>query len=98
MNTFVILPLHEYMTQRDPGEHDQWQGYMTVFVVNHGIIKLISIPTALIGLNMKIDVDKPRDWLRQEVKWTLAIHLQLSTQSVLDLHSVHHLLHALPQE
>jgi hypothetical protein len=47
---------------------------------------------------MKLDVDKPWDCFRQEVKWMLAIHWQLSTLSALDLDCVHHLPHALPQE
>ena len=47
---------------------------------------------------MKFDVGKPRDCFRQELKWMLAIHWQLSTLSALDLDRVHHLPHALPQE
>jgi hypothetical protein len=34
MNTFVLLPRQESMAQRGAGKNDQWQGYMTVFVVN----------------------------------------------------------------
>jgi riboflavin transporter FmnP len=48
MNTFVLLPLQESMVQRSTGKHDQWQGYMTILVVNYGIIKSISILTAVI--------------------------------------------------
>jgi len=73
MNTFVHLPLHESMVQRSAGKHDQWRGYMTVLVVIHGIIKSISILTAVIRPMIEYDVDKPRDCFRQEVKWTLAI-------------------------
>jgi len=73
MNTFVLLPLQESMAQRGACKHDQWRGYMTVLVVNHGIVKSISILTAVIRLTIKFDVDKPRDCFRQEVKWTLAI-------------------------
>jgi hypothetical protein len=73
MDTFVVLPLQECMAQRGAGKHDQWQGYMTVLVVNHGIIKSISILTAVIHLMIKCDVDKLRDSFRQEVQWTLAI-------------------------
>jgi hypothetical protein len=73
MNTFVLLPLQESMTQSGAGKHDQWRGYMTVLVVNHGIIKSISILTAVIRPMIKFDVDKLRDCFRQEVKWTLAI-------------------------
>jgi len=73
MNTFVLLPLHEGMAQCGAGKHDQWRGYMTVLVVNHGIIKSISILTAVIRSMIEFDVDKPRDCFRQEAKWTLAI-------------------------
>jgi len=61
------------MVQRGAGKHDQWRGYMTVLVVIHGIIKSISILTAVIRPMIEYDVDKPRDCFRQEVKWTLAI-------------------------
>jgi hypothetical protein len=73
MNTFVLLPLHQSMAQRGACKHDQWQGYMTVLVINHGIIKPISILTVVIRKMIKFDVDKPRDCFRQEVQWTLAI-------------------------
>jgi hypothetical protein len=86
------------MAQRGACKHDQWQGYMTVLVVKHGIIKSISILTEVIRPMIKFDVDKPRDCLREEVKWTLAIRYQLSTLSALDLDRVHHLPHALLQE
>jgi len=71
---------------------------MTVLVVNHGIIKSISILTAVIRPMIKFDVDKPPDCFRQEVKWTLAIRLQLSTLAALDLGRVHHLPQALLRE
>ena len=74
MKTFDILPLQESMAQRGACKHDQWRGYMTVLVVNHGIIESISILTTVIRPMIKFDVDKPPDCLRQEVKWTLAIH------------------------
>jgi len=61
------------MAQHGAGKHDQWLGYMTVLVVHHGIIKSISILTAVIRPMIKFDVDKPRDCFSQEVKWTLAI-------------------------
>jgi len=73
MNTFVLLPLQDSMAQRSAGKHDQWRGYMTVLVVNQGIIKSISILTVVIRPMIKFDIDKPRDCFRQEVKWTLAI-------------------------
>ena len=68
MNAFVLLPLQESMAQCGAGKHDQWQGYMTVLVVNHGITKSMSILTAVIRPMMKFDVDKPWDCFRQEVK------------------------------
>jgi len=98
MNTFVLLLLQESMAQCGACKHDQWRGYITVLVVNHGIIKSISILTAVIRPMMKFDVDKPRDCPCQEVKWMLAIRYQLSTLSALDLDRVHHLPHALIQE
>jgi hypothetical protein len=72
MNTFVLLPLKESMVQRGAGKHDQWRGYMTVLVVNNGIIKSICTLTAVIRVMIKFDVDKPWDCFRHEVKWTLA--------------------------
>jgi len=98
MNTFLLLPLQEGMAQRGAGKHDQWRGYMTVLVTSHGIIKSISILTMGICLMIKLDVDEPRDCIRQEVKWTLAIRSQLLTLSALDLDCVHHLAHTLLQE
>jgi hypothetical protein len=73
MNAFVRLPSHESHAQPSAGKHDQWQGYMTVLVVNHGIIKSIRILTAVICLIIEFDVDKPWDCFCQEVKWMLAI-------------------------
>jgi hypothetical protein len=73
MNTFVLLPLQESVAQCGAGKHEQWRGYMTNFVVNHGIIESISILTAEIRLMIKFNVDKPLDCFRQEVKLTLAI-------------------------
>jgi len=73
MNAFVLLPLQESMVQRGAGKHDQWRGYMTVLVVNHGSIKSISILTAVIRLMIKFDVNNLRDCFRKEVKWMLAI-------------------------
>jgi hypothetical protein len=95
MNTFVHLQLQEIVAQRGAGKHDQWPRYMTVLVVNHGIVKSISILTAVIRLMVKFDVDTQRDCFRQEVKWTLSIDYQLSTLSALDLDRVHYLPHAL---
>ena len=73
MNTFVLLPLQESVAQRSAGKHDQWRGYMTVLVVNHGIIKSISILGAVNRPMIRFGVDKPWNCFRQEVKWTLAI-------------------------
>jgi hypothetical protein len=98
MNTFVLLPLQESMAQRGACTHEQWREYMTVLVINRAIVKSIGILTAVIRLMIKIDVDKPRDCLRQEVKWMLAICYQLSTLSRLDLERIPNLPHALLQE
>jgi hypothetical protein len=98
MNTFVLLPLQESMAQRGACKHDQWREYITVLGVNHGMIECISILTAVIRQMIKFNVDKMWDCLRQEVKWTQAIHYQLSTISALDLDRVHHLPHALLPE
>jgi len=38
MNTFVLLPLQESMAQSGACKHDQWRGYMTILVVNDGIV------------------------------------------------------------
>jgi hypothetical protein len=61
MNKFVLLPLQERMAQRSAGKHDQWRRYMTVLVVNRGIIKSICILTAVICPLIKFDVEIPRD-------------------------------------
>jgi hypothetical protein len=98
MNTFVLLPLQESLAQHGSCKHDQCGGYMTVVVVNHGIMKSISILTAVIHPMIKFDVDKPRDCFHPEVKWTLDIRYQLSTVSSLDLDRVDHLPHALLPE
>ena len=98
MNAFVLLQLQESMAERGAGKHDQWRGYMTVLVVNHGIINSISILTAVIRSMIKFDVDKPQDCFRQEVQWTLAIRSPLSILSAFDLDRVHHLRHAPLQE
>jgi len=55
------------MAQHGEGEHDQWRGYMTIVVVNHGIIESISILTTDIRPMIESDVDKHRDCFRQEV-------------------------------
>jgi hypothetical protein len=67
------LPLQESKAQCGAGKHDQWRGYMTILVVNHGMIKSNIILTAVIRPMIKFDVDKLQDCFRQEVKWTLAI-------------------------
>jgi hypothetical protein len=73
MNTFVLLTHKESMVQCRAGTHDQWRGYMTILVVNHGIVKSISLLTTVIRLMMKCNVDSLRDCFPQKVKWTLAI-------------------------
>jgi hypothetical protein len=60
------LPLQESMAQRGAGKHNQWRGYMTVIVVNHGIIQSISILTVAIRPMIKYGVDSPRNLVRQE--------------------------------
>jgi hypothetical protein len=95
MNTFVLLPFQESMAQRGACEHNQWRGYMTVFVVNHGIIKSICILTWDIFPMIKFDIDTPWDCFYQEVNFTLAIHQQLLTLSAWDLGPVHHVPHTL---
>jgi hypothetical protein len=86
------------MAQRSAGNYDQWRGYMTVLVVNHGIIKSISILTVVIRPMITFVIHQPRNCFQQEGKWTLAIRWQLSTLSALDLGHVYHLPHALLQE
>jgi hypothetical protein len=61
------------MAQRSAGKHDLWLGYMTVLVVNCGIIKSISILTAVIRSMIKFAVNTLWDCFRQKVKLTLAI-------------------------
>jgi len=73
MNTFVLLPLQGSMAQRGAGKRNQMRGYMTVLVVDHGIVKSISKLTAVICPMIKFNVDKPRNRFRDEVNWTLAI-------------------------
>jgi hypothetical protein len=73
MNTVVLLPLQESMAQCSAGKDDHWRGYMTVLIVNQGIIISPSILSAVICTMIKFDEDKPLDCFRQEVKWTLAM-------------------------
>jgi riboflavin transporter FmnP len=73
MNAFLLLPLQESMAQPSAGKHDQWEGYMTIVVINVGIIKSISILTGVIGLMVKFHADILQDCFCQEVQWTLAI-------------------------
>jgi hypothetical protein len=71
---------------------------MTVLVANDGIITSISILTVDIRRMIKFDLYNLLDGLREEVKWTLVIHLQLLTLSALQLDRIHHLPHPLPHE
>jgi hypothetical protein len=73
MDTFVPLPLQVNMAQCGAGTYDQWRGYITVLVINHGIIKSILILTAVVHPMIKSDVDELWDCFCQEVKWMLAI-------------------------
>jgi hypothetical protein len=95
MNTCILLPVQESRVQRGAGKHDWWRGYMTLLVVNHGIIKSIPILTTVIHQMTTFDVDKPWDCFSQEVKWMLAIRSQHSTLPALDLDHVHYLPPAL---
>jgi hypothetical protein len=61
MNTFILLPRQESMTQCSAGKHDQWRRYVTVLVVNHAFIKSISILTAVIRPMIKFDLDMAWD-------------------------------------
>jgi hypothetical protein len=74
MTSFVLLPLQGSMVQRGACKHDQWRGYMTVLVVNHGILKSISILSAVLRLMITFDVGKLWDCLHKKVQCTLAIH------------------------
>jgi len=73
MYTLVLVPLEESMAQRDAGKHEQWRGYMTVLVVNHGMIKSISILTGIICVMIKCDVQALRNRFCRDVHWILAI-------------------------
>jgi hypothetical protein len=91
MNAFGLLKLQESIEQYGAGKHDQWGGYMTALVFNDGIIKSISILTAVIRPMIQFDVDTPRACFRQEVQWTLASCSQFSTLSALDSDRIHHI-------
>jgi len=73
MDAVGLLLLQESMAQRGACKHDQCRGYMTVLVINHGIITSITILTSVIRPMIRFDVDKPRGCFHQEVKRTLAI-------------------------
>jgi hypothetical protein len=55
------------MAQCSVDKHDQGRGYMTILVINQGLIKSISLLTADICPMIKFDVNKPQDYFRQEV-------------------------------
>jgi hypothetical protein len=86
------------MAQRGASKHDQWRGYMTVLVFNHGIVKFISILAAVVRPMIEFDADQLQDCFRQAVQWPLASRYQLLTLSALDLDRVYHILHSLLQE
>jgi hypothetical protein len=73
MNTFVVLLLQESMAQQGAGKHEQCRRYMTLFVVNDGIIKSIRTLTLIIRPMITFDLDKPWDRIPQEVTWTQAL-------------------------
>jgi len=86
------------MAQNSAGKHDQWQGTLTVLVINYAILKFIWIPTAVICPMIKHDAEKQQDCFCREVKWALAIHWQVSTLFALDLGHVYYIPHAQQQE
>jgi hypothetical protein len=73
MNTFVLLALMESMGQPAAGTHDLRRWYMTVHVVNHGIIISITILTMVVHPIKKFDLGNPRDCVHQEGKWTQVV-------------------------
>jgi hypothetical protein len=83
------------MAQCTACNQDQWQGYMTVLFVKHGIRQSVSIHAAVDRLITKFYVDILRDCFREEVKWAIAFLSKLSTPSTLDWHRVQHLPHPL---
>jgi len=98
MDTFVLLPLQQSIAQCSVGIHDQWRRYMTVLVMNGGMMESISIPSPVIRRMTTFHIDLPEHCFWQEVQCAPAICQQLSTLSALDLDCVHHLPHALPQQ
>jgi hypothetical protein len=50
---------------------------MTILVINHGMMKSISILCVVIRPMTPFDADTQRDCFRLEVKWTLDITYQL---------------------
>jgi hypothetical protein len=86
------------MAQCSSVKHGQWQGNMTIIVINQGIVQSISILSAVICTMIKCDVHKPQDCFHQEAMWMLAIRSQPSTLSALDLDRVHHFPHAVSEE
>jgi len=95
MTNFVHLPPQESMAHRSAGIHYQWNGYMTVLVVNHEMIKSITILTMVICARIKFDVDPPQDWFNLEAKRTMVICYLHLTLSVSYLGHIHHLPQAL---
>jgi len=73
MNTFILSPLQESIAQCGAGKHDQWRVCVTIRIINHGIIKSISIVTAVFCLIIKSNLDTPWDYFRQQGKWMLTI-------------------------
>jgi hypothetical protein len=95
MDTFVLLLLQESIAQCGACKHDQWQGYITILVVNHGIIKSISILTAVIGPMIKFDRGNRQDCFRDYVMGMPAIRFQIWTLSPFNLDHGPHLPDAL---
>jgi len=74
MNTFVLLPHQESQALCSAGKHDQWPGYMTVLVVNHGIWKSFCLHNTVIHKRGKCVVDMQRNCSSQDWTWVVAIN------------------------
>jgi len=61
------------MAQHRTAEHDRWQGYITVLVVNHGMIQSICILTTVVHAMIKFDLNCLMSFFRQAAEWIMAI-------------------------
>jgi hypothetical protein len=73
MDTFVLCPLEESMTQHGACHHGLCQRYMTILVINHGITKSIRILTMVIHPRITLGVDISHDCFRHEVRYSFAM-------------------------